>query len=171
MDIMRKRIAILGIAMILCLGGCQGARPQETSALEVTIPETSAAPTEAEEYVSDEDWDALVRAYRILERNFTNAEDILLSGQATGSDNPEEVVATARELLEYGKTCGKEDLLSSEADELLADMVDAADGMLSMIERSGGTVITEQEAGNTEAAAAEDDPGEAAQDGGEAPSR
>ena len=142
---MKRKIVIIGIAAVLCLGGCRNAQLQETTVSETQTQETTTVSPEPVKYVSDEDWDALVKVYQILEKNYGNAGSIVSSGQATGADNPEEILKKAEELIEYGKTCGKEDLTSAESNELLISMVDTADKMLSMIEKSGGTIISEQD--------------------------
>lgn len=142
---MKRKIAIIGIAAVLFLGGCRDAQLQETTESETQTQEITTVSPETVEYVSDEDWNTLVKVYQIIERNFGNAGTIISSGQATGADNPEEILKKAEELIEYGKTCGKEDLTSAEANELLISMVDTADKMLAMIEKSGGTIISEQD--------------------------
>lgn len=109
-------------------------------------PETSPEATKALEYVTDENWDAMVRVYRIIADNYDTAKDLVASGQ----EDPSGTVKKAAELIEYGKECGRDNLLNQEAEEVLRDMVDTADSLLALIEAGGGEVAVESGTDETE---------------------
>lgn len=126
-------------------GGCalkpSADKEPHTEAAQETVmeteTETGAEETEYVEYVSDEDWDAMVHVYRIIMDNYGTAQGLVDSGYA----DPSGIVEKAGELIEYGKGCERDGLTAEEAGEKLYEMVDTADGMLDLIKQGGGTIV------------------------------
>lgn len=126
-------------------GGCalkpSADKELQTEAAQETVmemeTETGVEETEYVEYVSDEDWNAMVHVYRIIMDNYGTAQGLVDSGYA----DPSGIVEKAGELIEYGKGCERDSLTAEEAGEKLYEMVDTADDMLDMIKRGGGTIV------------------------------
>jgi len=151
--------------MALVTGGCQ----KKGSAVE-TNASTEAAVTEsttAREPVSEETWSWLVQTYKLLEANYETGQKLVEDGLATQTEDPEEVVAEAKRLLDYGEQCGKEDMLEEDGQDLLYDMVSASNRLMDLIEKNGGTAVTMDEAISKETEAAIKTEGEAAAPGAE----
>ena len=144
---MRKpygRLILVLAAMALVAGGCQ----KKGSAVE-TNASTEAAVTEsatAMEPVSEETWSWLVQTYKLLEANYETGQKLVEDGLATQTEDPEEVVAEAKRLLDYGEQCGKEDMMEEDGQDLLYDMVSASNRLMDLIEKNGGTAVTMDEA-------------------------
>ena len=75
-------------------------------------------------------------------------------GLATQTEDPEEVIAEAKRLLDYGEQCGKEDMMEEDGQDLLYDMVSASNRLMDLIEKNGGTAVTMDEAIGKETEAA-----------------
>lgn len=160
-----RRLILVLAAMALVTGGCQ----KKGSAVE-TNASTEAAVTEsttAREPVSEETWSWLVQTYKLLEANYETGQKLVEDGLATQTEDPEEVVAEAKRLLDYGEQCGKEDMLEEDGQDLLYDMVSASNRLMDLIEKNGGTAVTMDEAISKEAEAAIKTEGEAAAPGAE----
>lgn len=146
----RKLIVILA-ALAMVTGGCQ----KKENAVE-TNASTEAIVTEsatAREPVSEETWQWLVQTYKLLAANYENGRQLVESGLATQTENPEEVIAEAKRLLDYGEQCGKEDTMEADAQDLLYDMVSASNRLMDLIEKNGGKVVTMDEVNSKEATA------------------
>lgn len=146
-----KLILVLAV-MALVTGGCQ----KKGNAME-TDASTEAAVTEsvtASEPVSEETWSWLVQTYQLLRANYENGQQLVENGLATQTEDPEEVIAEAKRLLDYGEQCGKEDMMEEDGQDLLYDMVNASNRLMDLIEKNGGTVVTMDEVIGGEAAAA-----------------
>lgn len=138
----RKLIVILA-AMALVTGGCQ----KKENVVETNVS-TEVAVTEsatAREPVSEETWQWLVQTYKLLAANYTTGKQLVEDGLATQTENPEEVIAEAKRLLDYGDQCGKEDTMEADAQDLLYDMVSASNRLMDLIEKNGGKVVTMDE--------------------------
>lgn len=160
-----RRLILVLAAMALVTGGCQ----KKGSAVE-TNASTEAAVTEsttAREPVSEETWSWLVQTYKLLEANYETGQKLVEDGLATQTEDPEEVVAEAKRLLDYGEQCGKEDMLEEDGQDLLYDMVSASNRLMDLIEKNGGTAVTMDEAISKETEAAIKTEGEAAAPGAE----
>lgn len=160
-----RRFILVLAAMALVTGGCQ----KKGSAVE-TNASTEAAVTEsttAREPVSEETWSWLVQTYKLLEANYETGQKLVEDGLATQTEDPEEVVAEAKRLLDYGEQCGKEDMLEEDGQDLLYDMVSASNRLMDLIEKNGGTAVTMDEAISKETEAAIKTEGEAAAPGAE----
>lgn len=160
-----RRLILVLAAMALVTGGCQ----KKGSAVE-TNASTEAAVTEsttAREPVSEETWSWLVQTYKLLEANYETGQKLVEDGLATQTEDPEEVVAEAKRLLDYGAQCGKEDMLEEDGQDLLYDMVSASNRLMDLIEKNGGTAVTMDEAISKETEAAIKTEGEAAAPGAE----
>ena len=154
-----RRLILVLAAMALVTGGCQ----KKGSAVE-TNASTEAAVTEsttAREPVSEETWSWLVQTYKLLEANYETGQKLVEDGLATQTEDPEEVVAEAKRLLDYGEQCGKEDMLEEDGQDLLYDMVSASNRLMDLIEKNGGTAVTMDEAISKETEAAIKTEGEA----------
>lgn len=160
-----RRLILVLAAMALVTGGCQ----KKGSAVE-TNASTEAAVTEsttAREPISEETWSWLVQTYKLLEANYETGQKLVEDGLATQTEDPEEVVAEAKRLLDYGEQCGKEDMLEEDGQDLLYDMVSASNRLMDLIEKNGGTAVTMDEAISKETEAAIKTEGEAAAPGAE----
>lgn len=160
-----RRLILVLAAMALVTGGCQ----KKGSAVE-TNASTEAAVTEsttAREPISEETWSWLVQTYKLLEANYETGQKLVEDGLATQTEDPEEVVAEAKRLLDYGEQCGKEDMLEEDGQGLLYDMVSASNRLMDLIEKNGGTAVTMDEAISKETEAAIKTEGEAAAPGAE----
>ena len=160
-----RRLILVLAAMALVTGGCQ----KKGSAVE-TNASTEAAVTEsttAREPISEETWSWLVQTYKLLEANYETGQKLVEDGLATQTEDPEEVVAEAKRLLDYGEQCGKEDMLEEDGQDLLYDMVSASNRLMDLIEKNGGTAVTMDEAISKETEAAIKTEGEAAAPGPE----
>ena len=160
-----RRLILVLAAMALVTGGCQ----KKGSAVE-TNASTEAAVTEsttAREPVSEETWSWLVQTYKLLEANYETGQKLVEDGLDTQTEDPEEVVAEAKRLLDYGEQCGKEDMLEEDGQDLLYDMVSASNRLMDLIEKNGGTAVTMDEAISKETEAAIKTEGEAAAPGAE----
>ena len=160
-----RRLILVLAAMALVTGGCQ----KKGSAVE-TNASTEAAVTEsttAREPISGETWSWLVQTYKLLEANYETGQKLVEDGLATQTEDPEEVVAEAKRLLDYGEQCGKEDMLEEDGQDLLYDMVSASNRLMDLIEKNGGTAVTMDEAISKETEAAIKTEGEAAAPGAE----
>lgn len=145
-----KLIVILA-AIAIVTGGCQ----KKENAVE-TNASTAVAVTESaavKEQVSEETWQWLVQTYKLLAANYENGRQLMESGLATQTENPEEVIAEAKRLLDYGEQCGKEDTMEADAQDLLYDMVSASNRLMDLIEKNGGKVVTMDEVNSKEATA------------------
>ena len=160
-----RRLILVLAAMALVTGGCQ----KKGSAVE-TNASTEAAVTEsttAREPISEETWSWLVQTYKLLEANYETGQKLVEDGLATQTEDPEEVAAEAKRLLDYGEQCGKEDMLEEDGQDLLYDMVSASNRLMDLIEKNGGTAVTMDEAISKETEAAIKTEGEAAAPGAE----
>lgn len=160
-----RRLILVLAAMALVTGGCQ----KKGSAVE-TNASTEAAVTEsttAREPISEETWSWLVQTYKLLEANYETGQKLVEDGLATQTEDPEEVVAEAKRLLDYGEQCGKEDMLEEDGQDLLYDMVSASNRLMDLIEKNGGTAVTMDEAISKETEAAIKTEGETAAPGAE----
>ena len=146
----RKLIVILA-ALAMVTGGCQKKKNAvETNAsTEVAVTESATA----REPVSEETRQWLVQTYKLLAANYENGSQLVESGLATQTENPEEVIAEAKRLLDYGEQCGKEDMMEADAQDLLYDMVNASNRLMDLIEKNGGKVVTMDEVNSKEATA------------------
>lgn len=160
-----RRLILVLAAMALVTGG----RQKKGSAVE-TNASTEAAVTEsttAREPISEETWSWLVQTYKLLEANYETGQKLVEDGLATQTEDPEEVVAEAKRLLDYGAQCGKEDMLEEDGQDLLYDMVSASNRLMDLIEKNGGTAVTMDEAISKETETAIKTEGEAAAPGAE----
>lgn len=142
-----KRGSVLAaLAAVMMMSGCglkafmnTDTPEKEAKKTQETIQETETAPenTEAVEYVTDENWEAMVRVYQIIMDNYGTAESLVASGQ----EDPSGSVEKAAELIEYGKNCERDSLLDQEAGEVLLEMVDTAGKMLDLIKKGGGEIV------------------------------
>lgn len=146
-----KLILVLA-AMALVTGGCQKKENTvETDAsTEVTVTESATV----REPVSEETRSWLVQTYKLLEANYETGQKLVEDGLATQTEDPEEVVAEAKRLLDYGEQCGKEDMMEEDGQDLLYDMVSASNRLMDLIEKNGGTAVTMDEAIGKETEAA-----------------
>lgn len=138
-----KLIVILA-AITLVTGGCQ----KKGNAVE-TDASTEAVVTESameREPISEETWSWLVQTYKLLEANYETGQKLVEDGLATQTEDPEEVIAEAKRLLDYGEQCGKEDMMEEDGQDLLYDMVSASNRLMDLIEKNGGTAVTMDEA-------------------------
>lgn len=92
--------------------------------------------------------------YQLLRANYENGQQLVENGLATQTEDPEEVIAEAKRLLDYGEQCGKEDMMEEDGQDLLYDMVNASNRLMDLIEKNGGTVVTMDEVISGETAAA-----------------
>lgn len=138
----RKLIVILA-ALAMVTGGCQKKENvvETNASTEVAVTESATA----REPVSEETWQWLVQTYKLLAANYENGSQLVESGLATQTENPEEVIAEAKRLLDYGEQCGKEDTTEADAQDLLYDMVSASNRLMDLIEKNGGKVVTMDE--------------------------
>lgn len=146
-----KLILILA-AMALVTGGCQkkGNTVETDASTEAVVTESATA----REPVSEETWSWLVQTYKLLEANYEIGQKLVEDGLATQTEDPEEVVAEAKRLLDYGEQCGKEDMMEEDGQDLLYGMVSASNRLMDLIEKNGGTAITMDEAIGKETEAA-----------------
>lgn len=147
-----KLILVLA-AMALATGGCQkkGNAVETNASTEVTVTES----TTAREPVSEETWSWLVQTYKLLEANYEIGQKLVEDGLATQTEDPEEVVAEAKRLLEYGDTmCYKDDMTEEDGQDVLYDMVSVSNRLMDLIEKNGGTAVTMDEAIGKETEAA-----------------
>lgn len=146
----RKLIMILA-ALAMVTGGCQKKENvvETNASTEVAVTESATA----REPVSEETWQWLVQTYKLLAANYENGSQLVESGLATQTENPEEVIAEAKRLLDYGEQCGKEDMMEADAQDLLYDMVNASNRLMDLIEKNGGKVVTMDEVNSKEATA------------------
>lgn len=160
-----RRLILVLAAMALVTGGCQkkGSAVETNASTEVAVTES----TTAREPVSEETWSWLVQTYKLLEANYETGQKLVEDGLATQTEDPEEVVAEAKRLLDYGEQCGKEDMLEEDGQDLLYDMVSASNRLMDLIEKNGGTAVTMDEAISKETEAAIKTEGEAAAPGAE----
>lgn len=137
-----KLILVLA-AMALVTGGCQkkGNTVETGASTEAVVTESATA----REPVSEETWSWLVQTYKLLEANYETGQKLVEDGLATQTENPKEVIAEAKRLLDYGDQCGKEDTMEADAQDLLYDMVNASNRLMDLIEKNGGTVVTMDE--------------------------
>lgn len=139
-------VAVAGVVLlaVACSSG-KTDKKAETTAATQAVQETEATieGTEALEYVTDENWEAMVHTYRIIVDNYEKAKGLVTSGQA----DPSNIVQRANEIVEFGKICERDNLLNQKAEEVLADMIDTADGMLKLI-KAGGREIVETPVAN-----------------------
>ena len=131
-------------AMALVTGGCQkkGNAVETDASTEVAVTESATA----REPVSEETWSWLVQTYKLLEANYETGQKLVEDGLATQTEDPEEVVAEAKRLLDYGEQCGKEDMMEEDGQDLLYDMVSASNRLMDLIEKNGGAAVTMDEA-------------------------
>ena len=165
---MRKpygKLILLLTAMALVTGGCQkkGNTVETDASTEVTVTESATA----REPVSEETWSWLVQTYKLLEANYETGQKLVEDGLAMQTEDPEEVVAEAKRLLDYGEQCGKEDMMEEDGQDLLYDMVSTSNRLMDLIEKNGGTAVTMDEAIGKETEAATKTEGEAAAPGAE----
>lgn len=166
---MRKpygKLILILTAMALATGGCQkkGNAVETDASTEVTVTESATA----RKPVSEETWSWLVQTYKLLEANYEIGQKLVEDGLATQTEDPEEVVAEAKRLLEYGDTmCYKDDMTEEDGQDVLYDMVSASNRLMDLIEKNGGTAITMDEAIGKETEAATKTEGEAAVPGAE----
>lgn len=161
-----EKLILVLAAMALVTGGCQKKENTvETDAsTEVTVTESATA----REPVSEETWSWLVQTYKLLEANYEIGQKLVEDGLATQTEDPEEVVAEAKRLLEYGDTmCYKDDMTEEDGQDVLYDMVSASNRLMDLIEKNGGTAVTMDEAIGKESEAATKTGGEAAAPGAE----
>lgn len=160
-----RRLILVLAAMALVTGGCQkkGSAVETNASAEAAVTES----TTAREPVSEETWSWLVQTYKLLEANYETGQKLVEDGLATQTEDPEEVVAEAKRLLDYGEQCGKEDMLEEDGQDLLYDMVSASNRLMDLIEKNGGTAVTMDEAISKETEAAIKTEGEAAAPGAE----
>lgn len=146
-----KLILVLA-AMALVTGGCQkkGNTVETDASTEAVVTESATA----REPISEETWSWLVQTYKLLEANYETGQKLVEDGLATQTEDPEEVVAEAKRLLDYGEQCGKEDMMEEDGQDLLYDMVSASNRLMDLIEKNGGTAITMDEAIGKETEAA-----------------
>lgn len=146
----RKLIVILA-ALAMVTGGCQKKENvvETNASTEVAVTESATA----REPVSEETWQWLVQTYKLLAANYTTGKQLVESGLATQTENPEEVIAEAKRLLDHGDQCGKEDTMEADAQDLLYDMVSASNRLMDLIEKNGGKVVTMDEVNSKEATA------------------
>lgn len=146
-----KLILVLA-AIALVTGGCQkkGNTVETDASTEAVVTENATA----REPVSEETWSWLVQTYKLLEANYEIGQKLVEDGLATQTEDPEEVVAEAKHLLDYGEQCGKEDMMEEDGQDLLYDMVSASNRLMDLIEKNGGTAITMDEATGKETEAA-----------------
>ena len=146
----RKLIMILA-ALAMVTGGCQKKENvvETNASTEVAVTDSATA----REPVSEETWQWLVQTYKLLAANYENGSQLVESGLATQTENPEEVIAEAKRLLDYGEQCGKEDMMEADAQDLLYDMVNASNRLMDLIEKNGGKVVTMDEVNSKEATA------------------
>lgn len=146
-----KLILVLA-AMALVTGGCQKkGNTVETDASTEAVATESAT---AREPISEETWSWLVQTYKLLEANYETGQKLVEDGLATQTEDPEEVVAEVKRLLDYGEQCGKEDMMEEDGQDLLYDMVSASNRLMDLIEKNGGTAVTMDEAIGKETEAA-----------------
>ena len=146
-----KLIVILA-AITLVTGGCQkkGNTVETDASTEAVVTESATA----REPISEETWSWLVQTYKLLEANYETGQKLVEDGLATQTEDPEEVIAEAKRLLDYGEQCGKEDMMEEDGQDLLYDMVSASNRLMDLIEKNGGTAVTMDEAVGKETEAA-----------------
>ena len=146
-----KLILVLA-AMALVTGGCQkkGNTVQTDASPEAVVTESATA----REPILEETWSWLVQTYKLLEANYETGQKLVEDGLATQTEDPEEVIAEAKRLLDYGEQCGKEDMMEEDGQDLLYDMVSASNRLMDLIEKNGGTAVTMDEAVGKETEAA-----------------
>jgi len=147
-----KLIVILA-AITLVTGGCQkkGNTVETDASTEAVVTESATA----REPISEETWSWLVQTYKLLEANYETGQKLVEDGLAAQTEDPEEVVAEAKRLLEYGDTmCYKDDMTEEDGQNVLYDMVSASNRLMDLIEKNGGTAVTMDEAVGKEAEAA-----------------
>lgn len=160
-----KLILVLA-AMALVTGGCQkkGNTVETDASTEAVVTESATA----REPISEETWSWLVQTYKLLEANYETGQKLVEDGLATRTEDPEEVIAEAKRLLEYGDTmCYKDDMTEEDGQDVLYDMVSASNRLMDLIEKNGGTAVTMDEAIGKETEAATKTEGEAAAPGAE----
>ena len=151
-----KLILVLA-AMALVTGGCQkkGNTVETDASTEAVVTESATA----REPISEETWSWLVQTYKLLEANYETGQKLVEDGLATQTEDPEEVVAEAKRLLDYGEQCGKEDMMEEDGqnggtaitmDEAIGKETEAAPVTEAATEMEGETAApgaeTEQEA-------------------------
>lgn len=147
-----KLIVILA-AITLVTGGCQkkGNTVETDASTEAAITESATA----REPISEETWSWLVQTYKLLEANYEPGQKLVEDGLATQTEDPEEIIAEAKRLLEYGDTmCYKDDMTEEDGQDLLYDMVSVSNRLMDLIEKNGSTAITMDEAVGKETEAA-----------------
>lgn len=168
-NVMRKpygKLILILTVMALVTGGCQkkGSAVETNASTEVAVTESAAE----REPVSEETWSWLVQTYKLLEANYETGQKLVEDGLAIQTEDPEEVVAEAKRLLDYGHTmCNKDDMTEEDGQDLLYDMVSASNRLMDLIEKNGGTAVTMDEAIGKETEAAKKTEGEAAAPGAE----
>ena len=96
-----------------------------------------------------------MQTYKLLEANYEIGQKLVEDGLATQTEDPEEVVAEAKRLLEYGDTmCYKDDMTEEDGQDVLYDMVSVSNRLMDLIEKNGGTAVTMDEAIGKETEAA-----------------
>lgn len=146
-----RKLIVLLAAMTLATSGCQ--KKEDTVETNVSTEAVETESTAAREPVSEETWQWLVQTYKLLAANYETGNQLVESGLATQTENPEEVIAEAKRLLDYGEQCGKEDMMEADAQDLLYDMVNASNRLMDLIEKNGGKVVTMDEVNSKEATA------------------
>lgn len=132
-------------------GGCQkkGNTVETGASTEAVVTESATA----REPISEETWSWLVQTYKLLEANYETGQKLVEDGLATQTEDPEEVIAEVKRLLDYGEQCGKEDMMEEDGQDLLYDMVNASNRLMDLIEKNGGKVVTMDEVNSKEATA------------------
>lgn len=146
-----KLILVLA-AMALVTGGCQ--KKENTVETDASTEAVVTESATAREPISEETWSWLVQTYKLLEANYETGQKLVEDGLATQTEDPEEVIAEAKRLLDYGEQCGKEDMMEEDGQDLLYDMVSASNRLMDLIEKNGGTAVTMDEAVGKETEAA-----------------
>ena len=147
-----RKLIVLLAAMTLATSGCQ--KKEDTVETNVSTEAVETESAAAREPVSEETWQWLVQTYKLLAANYETGNQLVESGLATKTENPEEVIAEAKRLLDYGDQCGKEDTMEADAQDLLYDMVNASNRLMDLIEKNGGTVVTMDDINGGETATA-----------------
>ena len=120
---------------VFCVGVLQKEPDsRETQAVYVETQPIEETTAEALEYVTDANWNALLKAYKSIAANLGEAKRLADTGLA----DPDGVVSRAAELVEYEKTCDRDNLLNDEAERILKEMENTADKLADMIHTGGG---------------------------------
>lgn len=122
----------------------------ETQAVYMETQTTAETTAEALEYVTDANWNAMLKAYKSIAANLGEARRLVDTGLA----DPTGLVSRAAELVEYGKTCDRDNLLNDEAEKVLKEMQYTADRLTEMIHAGGGETANAAETEATEDSAA-----------------